>query len=145
MPAALNDQICYTLYATSMAVNRAYKPMLDEMGITYPQYLVLSALGEEDGMAVGAIAARLALESSTVTPLVKRLEQAQLVRRQRSRADERLVQVFLTKAGHALLARSNCLGDLLVERSGMTRAQVDALNRRIRALGIALAGHQRRM
>ncbi|TIN14278.1 MAG: MarR family transcriptional regulator, partial [Mesorhizobium sp.] len=82
MPLPLDNQLCFALYATSMAINRTYKPMLDEMGITYPQYLVLNALGEADGMSVGTIARRLALESSTVTPLVKRMEQAGLVTRQ---------------------------------------------------------------
>ncbi len=68
----LEDQLCFSLYATSMAINRIYKPLLDELGITYPQYLVLSALWEEDGRTVGAIAERLSLDSSTITPLVKR-------------------------------------------------------------------------
>ena len=76
MPLPLDSQICFTLYATSMAVGRTYKPMLDEMGITYPQYLVLNVLGEEDGRTIGIIAARLALDSSTITPLVKRMEAA---------------------------------------------------------------------
>jgi DNA-binding MarR family transcriptional regulator len=134
----LDNQICFTLYATSMAINRTYKPMLDAMGITYPQYLVLNVLGEEDGMTIGAIASRLALESSTVTPLVKRLEQAGLVIRQRSQVDERHVQVRLTGAGRALLVQSNCLGETLIERSGMTPEQVDALNRQVQALRDAL-------
>ena len=141
MPLPLDDQICFTLYATSMAITRTYKPMLDAMGITYPQYLVLSVLGEEDGMTVGAIAGRLALESSTVTPPVKRLEQAGLVTRQRSQVDERQVQVRLTDAGRALVARSNCLGDTLIERSGMTTEQVDALNRQVQGFRDALVGH----
>ena len=97
VPLPLDNQLCFTLYATSMAINRTYKPMLDEMGITYPQYLVLNALGEADGMSVGRVAHRLALESSTVTPLVKRMEQAGLVTRQRSQTDERQVQVDLTR------------------------------------------------
>lgn len=140
MPFPLDNQICFTLYATSMAITRTYKPMLDAMGITYPQYLVLNVLGEEDGMTVGAIANRLALESSTVTPPVKRLEQAGLVTRQRNQADERQVQVWLTDAGRALLAQSNCLGETLIERSGMTAEQVDVLNRQVQALRNALAG-----
>jgi DNA-binding MarR family transcriptional regulator len=140
VPAPLDNQICFTLYATSMAINRTYKPMLDAMGITYPQYLVLNVLGEEDGMTIGAIANRLALESSTVTPLVKRLEQAGLVIRQRSQLDERHVQVRLTDAGRALLVQSNCLGETLIERSGMTPEQVDALNRQVQALRGALGG-----
>ncbi|ESX16557.1 MarR family transcriptional regulator [Mesorhizobium sp. M1148] len=139
MPLPLDNQLCFTLYATSIAINRTYKPMLDEMGITYPQYLVLNALAEARGMSVGSIAHRLALESSTITPLVKRMEQAGLVTRQRSQTDERQVQVDLTPAGRALLVQCNCLNETLIERSGMTMADLDALNRRIQALREALS------
>lgn len=139
MPIPLDNQICFTLYATSMAINRTYKPMLDEMGITYPQYLVLSVLGENDGATVGAIAHRLALESSTVTPPVKRLEQAGLVTRQRSRTDERQVQVHLTQAGRILLNRCDCLGETLVAKSALTLDQIEALNLQVKALREALA------
>jgi MarR family transcriptional regulator, organic hydroperoxide resistance regulator len=142
VPLPLDNQICFTLYATSMAINRTYKPMLDEMGITYPQYLVLNALAEADGMSVGAVAHRLALESSTITPLVKRMEQAGLVTRQRSQTDERQVQVDLTPAGRALLFQCNCLNETLIERSGMTLPQLDALNRQIQTLRDALSGNQ---
>jgi len=141
VPLPLDNQLCFTLYATSMAINRTYKPMLDEMGITYPQYLVLNALGEADGMSVGGIAHRLALESSTVTPLVKRMEQAGLVTRQRSQTDERQVQVDLTPAGRALLVQCNCLNETLIERSGMTLAELDTLNRQVQALRDALSGN----
>jgi DNA-binding MarR family transcriptional regulator len=134
----LDNQICFTLYATSMAVNRTYKPMLDAMGITYPQYLVLSVLGEDDGATVGAIADRLALESSTVTPPVKRLEQAGFVTRRRSQVDERQVQVYLTESGRALLNRCDCLGETLVARSAMTLEQIEALNLQVKALRAAL-------
>jgi DNA-binding MarR family transcriptional regulator len=127
-PRPLDEQLCFTLYAASMAVNRMYKPMLDAMGITYPQYLVLSALDEQDGLTIGAIADRLALESSTVTPPVKRLEQAGLLERQRSKEDERQVHVFLTEAGRKVLGDSKCLGDTLIERSKMTPAEVMRLN-----------------
>ena len=89
-------------------------------------------------MTVGAIADRLALESSTVTPLVKRLERASLVERRRSEIDERQVEVSLTAAGRALLVRSSCLNDTLVERSGMALDQMEALNRQVQALRDAL-------
>ena len=135
----LDDQLCFSLYAASIAINRTYKPMLDKMGITYPQYLVLSVLGENDGMTVGAIADRLSLESSTITPPVKRMEQAGLVERRRSTTDERQVHVWLTSAGRDLLVRSNCLGETLVARAGMTPAQFEALNRQVQALRSALA------
>jgi DNA-binding MarR family transcriptional regulator len=142
MTRPLDEQICFTLYSASIAVTRTYKPMLDAMGITYPQFLVLSVLGEEDGMTIGAIAGRLALESSTVTPPVKRLEQAGLVTRRRSQQDERQVQVRLTDAGRAVLEQSNCLGDTLIERSGLSEDEVAALNRQVQALRDALAaGH----
>lgn len=139
MPVSLDNQICFTLYATSMTINRAYKPMLDAMGITYPQYLVLNVLGEAEGATVGAIAQRLALESSTVTPPIKRLEQAGLVERQRSKVDERQVQVRLTDAGRAILARSTCLGELMMERSGLSLDQLNVLNQQIQTLNAALA------
>jgi DNA-binding MarR family transcriptional regulator len=130
----LDDQLCFSLYTAHIAINRLYKPMLDRMGITYPQYLVLSALGENDGITIGAIAERLSLESSTITPPVKRLEQAGLVQRTRSTTDERQVHVSLTKAGRALIRESKCLGDSLMERSGMTKAEFSAFNRQIRTL-----------
>jgi DNA-binding MarR family transcriptional regulator len=135
----LDDQLCFSLYAASLAVNRMYKPMLDAMGLTYPQYLVLSALGEEDGRTIGAIAGRLDLEPSTVTPLVKRLELAGFVARERSRADERQVNVALTAAGRAALAECKCLGDAIIARAGLSPAAFDALNRQVRALKEALS------
>ena len=140
MPLALEDQICFTLYATSMAIGRTYKPMLEAMGITYPQYLVLNVLGAADGSTIGAIANRLDLEPSTVTPPVKRLEQAGLVTRQRDSKDERQVHVRLTDAGWEVLQRSNCLGETLIARSGMTAEQVQALNRQVQGLRDALGG-----
>ena len=139
-PVPLDNQLCFSLYAASMAINRTYKPMLDAMGITYPQYLVLNVLGEQDGLTIGAIADRLALESSTVTPPVKRLEQAGFVERRRSKVDERQVHVWLTDVGRTLLVRSSCLGETLMERSGMTPEQFEALNQQVRALRGALGG-----
>ena len=138
-PLPLDHQLCFSLYATSMAINRAYKPQMDALGITYPQYLVLHALWEEDARTIGAIAERLALESSTVTPLVKRMEAAGLMTRTRNPADERQVQVRLTEQGRALREQCGCLGETLVSRSGMTLDQLDALNRQVQALREALA------
>jgi DNA-binding MarR family transcriptional regulator len=142
VPIPLDNQICFSLYATSMAITRTYKPMLDAMGITYPQYLVLNVLGEAEGggdaetggATVGAIAQRLALES----PLVKRLEQAGLVARRRGTVDERQVQVSLTDAGRALLNQCDCLGETLLAKSAMTLDQLDALNRQVQTLRTAL-------
>lgn len=141
MPAALplDDQLCFALYSASMAISRAYKPMLDELGITYPQYLVLHALWEEDGRTIGAIADRLALESSTITPLVKRLEAAGFVGRERSAVDERRVLVKLTGKGRDMREACGCLGEALMARAGMSPTSLAALNRDVQRLRDALA------
>ncbi|MES2055113.1 MAG: MarR family transcriptional regulator [Pseudomonadota bacterium] len=130
----LDGQLCFSLYATSIAINRAYKPMLDAMGITYPQYLVLSTLWEGDGQTISAIADRLALESSTITPLVKRLEQAGFLARQRNPQDERQVQAFLTAKGKGLQRETACLTETLLRKSGLTVEQIMALNDQVQAL-----------
>lgn len=134
----LDSQLCFSLYATNMAVNRTYKPLLDRLGITYPQYLVLLVLWEENGRAVGAIAARLGLESSTVTPLVKRMEVAGLVTRRRNPQDERQVQVRLTERGAALHEECGCLAEAVIERSGMVAKRLVALNNDVQAFRDAL-------
>jgi DNA-binding MarR family transcriptional regulator len=122
-----------------MAINRTYKPWLDSLGITYPQYLVLSVLWEEDGQSITAIADRLALEPSSITPLVKRLEQAGFLGRTRNPADERQVEVRLTAKGRDIRAETKRLTDALFDRSGMTVAELVALNRQIQRLRDAFA------
>jgi DNA-binding MarR family transcriptional regulator len=98
----LANQLCFAVYSAAHAFNRVYKPLLDRLGLTYPQYLVMLVLWEEDDQTVKAIGAQLFLDSGTLTPLLKRLETAGLVRRSRDRTDERLVRVALTPAGAAL-------------------------------------------
>ncbi|MFC0219042.1 DNA-binding MarR family transcriptional regulator [Pseudochelatococcus lubricantis] len=138
----LEDQLCFSLYATSMAINRLYKPLLDQLGITYPQYLVLNVLWEEDGRSIGAIATRLDLEPSTITPLVKRLEAAGLVTRTRRQDDERGVLVALTARGRDLRTESRCLGEALFAHAGMAAEEMIALNREVRRLHQALTGKE---
>jgi DNA-binding MarR family transcriptional regulator len=135
----LDDQLCFALYSASMAINRAYKPLLDELGITYPQYLVLNALWESDGQTVGAIAERLGLDSSNVTPLVKRMEGSGRVSRQRNPADERQVVVRLTDAGRELQARSACLGHRLFHASGMGVEKLIQLNKDVQGFRDSVA------
>lgn len=130
----LDSQLCFSIYSTSLAIQRVYKPMLDELGVTYTQYLVLSALWEKDGRTIGAIGERLGLEPSTITPAVKRLEAAGFVARRRSVADERQVEVHLTDDGAQLQARTACLGEALLRHSGFDVAQLVALNRQVQAL-----------
>lgn len=138
-PVPLDGQLCFSIYSAGIAINRAYKPLLDELGLTYPQYLVLSALWEDGEQTVGGIAARLDLEPSTITPLVKRLEQAGLVARRRNPEDERQVRVTLTDEGRALREPAGCLLDELLRRSGLTVDEVIDLNARVRRLKVAVS------
>ena len=137
-PIPLESQLCYAIYSAGMAIQRAYKPALDALGLTYPQYLVLNVLWREDDQTVGGIAEKLALESSTLTPLLKRLEAAGLVRRVRNPDDERQVVVALTDQGRALRSRAGCLGDTLLATSGQSPAKLGELNRGVRELRDAI-------
>jgi DNA-binding MarR family transcriptional regulator len=99
-PLKLESQLCFAVYSAGHAFNAAYKPFLDRVGLTYPQYLAIMVLWEQDGLMVREIAERLGLDSGTITPLLKRLEAAGFVRRQRDTKDERQVHVTLTPKGH---------------------------------------------
>lgn len=137
-PLSLDNQLCFSLYGASIAMGRVYKPMLDKLGITYPQYLVLHVLWEADKRTIGAIAERLSLESSTITPLVKRLAAAGLVSRERDPADERNVRVSLTDAGRTLKADSECLAEEVFARTGLTTDQLATLTDQVQTLRRAL-------
>ncbi len=137
----LDDQLCYAIYSTGMAIQRAYKPLLDTLGLTYPQYLVLNVLWREDRQTVGGIAEQLALESSTLTPLLKRLEAGGLVVRTRNPENERQVIVALTDAGRALRSRVGCLDETLLTASGQAPAELGQLNREVKRLRDAIYGH----
>jgi DNA-binding MarR family transcriptional regulator len=133
-PVPLDAQLCYAIYSAGIAIQRLYKPFLDGLGLTYPQYLVLNVLWREDGQTVGAIAEKLALEPSTLTPLLKRLETAGLLHRTRNPDNERQVVVALTREGKTLEDRAGCLGDALLAASGRTPEDLARLNRDIRNL-----------
>ena len=137
-PIPLEDQLCYSIYSASMAIQRTYKPLLDELGLTYPQYLVLNVLWRDDQQTVGVIADQLGLESSTLTPMLKRLEAAGLVHRARNPENERQVLVELTEKGHALRTEAGCLGEALLAASGDTAQNLAALNADIRRLRDAI-------
>lgn len=130
----LDSQLCFSIYSASIAIQRVYKPLLDALGVTYTQYLVLSALWEKDGLTIGAIADRLWLEPSTVTPAVKRLEAADFVKRQRGKSDERQVEVHLTAKGSNLHPKTGCLTDALLQHSGFQPPEMIELNRRVQLL-----------
>ncbi|RWC29906.1 MAG: MarR family transcriptional regulator [Mesorhizobium sp.] len=140
-PLPLDDQLCYAIYSAGMAIQRVYKPLLDDLGLTYPQYLVLNVLWREDKLTVGDIAEKLALESSTLTPLLKRLEAAGLLRRTRNPANERQVVVALTDKGRELRSRAGCLADALLSSSGQSPAHLNQINRDVRELRDAIYEH----
>lgn len=124
----LDAQLCFRLYAASRAVTRCYQPLLAELGLTYPQYLAMLVLWEEDGLTVKAMGQRLKLDSGTLTPLLKRMEQAGLVKRQRRSSDEREVGIWLTEAGLALRARAESVPPALLQSIGLTLDELTELS-----------------
>jgi len=133
-----DSMLCFAVYAAGHAFNRVYKPLLDRLGLTYPQFLVILALRHGDGQTVGSLGDRLFLESNTLTPLIKRLEAAGFVRRERDRADERVVRVFLTDQGRAAGEEAACLRPEVGAATGLDAAQAAALQTNLVALGESL-------
>jgi DNA-binding MarR family transcriptional regulator len=123
----LDDFLCFAIYSTNLAVNRVYKPLLDELGITYPQYIVLIALYDEDDQTVGGLGEKLFLDSSTLTPLLKRLEAMGHVTRQRDPQDERQVRVRLTPQGRSVRERGIMSRDSLLNSTNFTPAEYEQL------------------
>ncbi|MGO4198552.1 MarR family winged helix-turn-helix transcriptional regulator [Rhizobium sp. YAF28] len=134
----LDSFICFAVYTASHAFNRVYKPLLDELGLTYPQYLAMVSLWEEDGQTVGGLGEKLFLESSTLTPLLKRLETAGYIRRERSRQDERVVVLRLTEEGKRLKERAETVPGCIIDASGRGADQLARLQAEIVALREAL-------
>ena len=126
----LDDQLCFALYAASRAVTARYRPLLDELGLTYPQYLVMLVLWERDSISVRDLGASLQLESSTLSPLLKRLEGNGLLRRERRAEDERSVAIRLTEAGAALHERALAVPLAIGDAMGLTPEQ-DALAKQL--------------
>jgi DNA-binding MarR family transcriptional regulator len=127
----LDNQLCFVLYAASRAVTQLYQPLLAPLGITYPQYLVLLVLWEEDGASVRRLSERLHLDSGTLTPLLTRLEAADLVRRERSTEDARVVDIHLTAAGKRLKRAARAIPEALLCRLGMNVAEVVRIRREL--------------
>jgi DNA-binding MarR family transcriptional regulator len=130
----LDHQLCFALYSASLAMTKRYKPLLEPLGLTYPQYLVMLVLWEGDGVTVSQLGERLALDSGTLTPLLKRLEAAGLVQRLRDSADERRVLLQLTPAGRALKARALKLPETVAGATGCAPDELAALTARLKAL-----------
>ena len=136
----LDHQLCFALYSASLAMTRLYKPLLDELGLTYPQYLALLALWEHDGLTVSELGQRLFLDSGTLTPLLKRMEAAGWLTRLRDTADERRVLIRLTTEGRALKARAQCIPGCVLQAAHCNVDEVQALTRQVQALRDRLLG-----
>jgi MarR family transcriptional regulator, organic hydroperoxide resistance regulator len=130
----LDDLLCFSLYSTGLAMNKVYRKLLRKLDLTYPQYLVLVVLWERDALMVSEIGARLFLDSATLTPLLKRLEAAGLVSRNRSAADERQVVVALTDAGRALQAESARIFDEVLCATSCTPGELGAIKQGLELL-----------
>ncbi|MFD9736306.1 MarR family winged helix-turn-helix transcriptional regulator [Umezawaea sp. NPDC059074] len=132
--SAVDDLLCFALYAASRAVTAAYRPLLQELGLTYPQYLVMVALWERDSLPVKDLGDTLQLDYGTLTPLLKRLEAAGLITRQRRADDERSVQIGLTAEGSAMRTASSGITTAIGEAMGLPQAEVDRLRGSLRHL-----------
>jgi DNA-binding MarR family transcriptional regulator len=130
----LDNQICFAVYSASHAFNRVYKPLLDRLGLTYPQYLVMLVLWERDNIPLKDIGERLFLDSGTLTPLLKRLEAAGLIKRTRSTEDERQVLIELTRDGHALREKAKAVPQSILAASACSVGELVAMKNEIVAL-----------
>lgn len=130
----LDNQLCFALYSTSLAMTKLYKPLLDELGLTYPQYLVMLVLWEQDNVSVSALGERLSLDSGTLTPLLKRMEAAGWLVRLRDLADERRVNVTLSASGRKLKTKAAKVPGCILSASHCSLSEVMALTRQVQAL-----------
>src|ERR1700719_4520977 len=127
VPLLLGNQICFAIYSTAHAFNRVYKPLLDRIGLTYPQYLVMLVLWERDNIPLKDIGERLFLDSGTLTPLLKRLEATGLIKRTRSAEDERQVLIELTREGHALREKAKAVPQSILAASACSVGELVAM------------------
>lgn len=130
----LDDQLCFALYAAARAMTRAYRPLLAPLALTYPQYLVLLALWERNGATVGTLGEWLDLDTGTLTPLLKRMAASGLIRRSRSRTDERAVEIWLTEHGRALRAQAEGVPATIANSVGLPVDDALALRQGLREL-----------
>ncbi|CAG9173416.1 MarR family winged helix-turn-helix transcriptional regulator [Cupriavidus pampae] len=138
---ALDAQLCFAVYSTSLSFNKVYRKLLRQLDVTYPQYLVLLVLWEKEGVNVSEICERLALETTTLTPLLKRLEAQGLVKRTRSTADERQVIVTLTKQGEALREKAAGIPACVAEATGLSAADIREMRNRMLSLRGSLSDY----
>lgn len=141
-PLALDNQLCFSLYSTSLAVTQLYKPLLADLGLTYPQYLVMMILWKEDGLSLINIARQLGQQPGALTPVIKRMAEQGFLTRNRSAEDERQLQIFLTDSGKRLRDNALEVNRCIVERCDLTPQEIldlknklDVLRRSIQGVG----------
>jgi len=140
-PAELSELLCFDLYAASRAVTSCYRPLLAELGLTYPQYLVLVVLWRDVSCTVKQLSAALKLDYGTLTPLVQRLEAKGLITRERRHDDERSVTVGLSAAGHAMQRRARHIPDAIRGAVGLDEEQIAALQATLQSLTAAVTSY----
>lgn len=136
----LDNQLCFAVHSTAHAIARAYRPLLEPLGLTYPQYLTLMVLWEQDGLTVSEIGSRLFIDSGTLTPLLKRLEAIGYISRRRSTHDERQVLISLTPSGSALKERALCIPGAMAEAMGQPLEDLVTLKTMLGKLRDSLTG-----
>ena len=134
----LVNQMCFAIYSTSLAMTKLYRPLLLQLGLTYPQYVVLLALWERDQLTVSALGEQVALDSGTLTPLLKRLQSQGLIERERSADDERQVYIRLTRQGHSLKKKAEAIHDHIACATQCSSAERRALTRALQKLRLSL-------
>ena len=137
----LDNQVCFALYSASLAMTKLYKPLLESIGLTYPQYLVMLVLWERDGITVSDLGERLFLDSGTLTPLLKRLEASALIARLRDVQDERRVRITLTPTGRALRDRAEAIPPCVLQSTQCTIPELTALTAELKQLRDRLGQH----
>ncbi|MFC6269524.1 MarR family winged helix-turn-helix transcriptional regulator [Frigoriflavimonas asaccharolytica] len=137
-PPKLSNQLCFPLYVISKEITGMYRPFLDELDITYSQYLVMMVLWENDGLTVNNIGEKLYLDSGTLTPLLKRLEAKNYISRQRKKEDERVVEIFLTKTGSDLRQKACAIPNKIQEKLNLSEEDLVQLKDAIKKLLIKI-------
>ena len=138
----LDNQLCFALYSTSLMMTKVYKPLLQALGLTYPQYLAMLVLWEDDGLTVGEISTRLLTDPGSLTPLLKRLEGEGVLSRTRSKDDERVVLVHLTEQGRALQLKAQSVPNCILSASGLDLERLGKLQEQLLDLRDNLSAHR---
>ena len=136
----LDNQLCFALYSTSLQMTKVYKPLLQQLGLTYPQYIAMLVLWEQDGITVGEISARMLTDPGSLTPLLKRLEGEGLITRKRSASDERVVELRLTDKGRELRQQAESIPACILAASSLSLEELGRLKNELVELRGSLQG-----